>query len=82
MMITMRAAVAAAALALSMPTTVHAAEPPAAVPQVLPMGAAVSALPLAIENRTGYRRTSFKHWNAGEIPADGCSTRRSRRAAR
>ncbi|MFC9818044.1 HNH endonuclease family protein [Streptomyces virginiae] len=78
-----RSAVAAAALALtlSVPTAAHAAAPSpapaaaAAVPQVLPMGVAVSALPLALENRTGYQRTSFRHWNAGDIPADGCNTR-------
>ncbi|KPI20064.1 protein of unknown function DUF1524 RloF [Actinobacteria bacterium OV450] len=76
MMIMMRAAVAAAALALSLPVTAaHAAEAPAAVPQVLPMGVAVSALPLAAEDRTGYQRTSFKHWNAGANPSDGCNTR-------
>ncbi|WP_369776462.1 hypothetical protein [Streptomyces sp. R33] len=77
MMIMMRAVVAAAALALSLPTSAYAAEQPepAAVPQVLPMGAAVSALPLDVEDRTGYQRTSFKHWNAGDIPTDGCNTR-------
>ncbi|WP_051832879.1 hypothetical protein [Streptomyces katrae] len=33
-------------------------------------------LPLAVEeDRTGYQRTSFKHWNAGDIPVDGCNTR-------
>ncbi len=21
-----------------------------------------------------YQRTSFRHWNAGDIPADGCNT--------
>lgn len=76
-MILMRAAVAAAAaLALSLPaTTVYAAEQPAVVPQVLPMGVAVSVLPLAVEDRTGYQRTSFRHWNAGANPSDGCNTR-------
>lgn len=33
------------------------------------------ALPLATEDRTGYQRTSFKHWNSGDIPNDGCNTR-------
>ncbi|MFI1453945.1 hypothetical protein [Streptomyces roseus] len=76
MMIMMRAVVAAAALALSLPVTAaHAADQSAAALQVLPMGVAVSALPLAVEDRTGYQRTSFRHWNAGEIPADGCNTR-------
>ncbi|WP_250569424.1 HNH endonuclease family protein, partial [Streptomyces sp. CJ_13] len=73
----MRAATAAtAALALSLPvTTAHAAEERAVVPQVLPIGVAVSALPVATEDRTGYQRTAFKHWNAGDLPADGCNTR-------
>ncbi|MFF5808808.1 HNH endonuclease family protein [Streptomyces sp. NPDC012746] len=80
-----RSAVAAAALALTLtlPTAAHAATQPATtaapatavVPQVLPIGVAVSALPVAVEDRTGYQRTSFRHWNAGEIPADGCNTR-------
>lgn len=70
----MRAVTAAnAALALSLPaTTAHAAPERATVPQVLPIGIAVSALPVAVEDRTGYQRTSFKHWNAGDLPADGC----------
>ncbi|WP_435866737.1 HNH endonuclease family protein [Streptomyces virginiae] len=79
-----RSAVAAAALALtlSLSTAAHSAAPSAApapaaavVPQVLPIGVAVGALPLAVEDRTGYQRTSFRHWNAGDIPADGCNTR-------
>lgn len=45
------------------------------MPQVLPIGVAVTALPLATEDRTGYRRTSCRHWNAGDLPADGCNTR-------
>ncbi|WP_324605315.1 HNH endonuclease family protein [Streptomyces sp. NRRL S-237] len=72
-----RSALAAGALtlALSLPTTAHAAAQPAtpaptaaAVPQVLLIGVAVSALPLAVEDRTGYQRTSFRHWNAGRHP--------------
>ncbi|MFF5809643.1 HNH endonuclease family protein [Streptomyces sp. NPDC012746] len=39
------------------------------------MGVAVSSLPVRVEDRTGYQRTSFKHWNAGADPADGCNTR-------
>ncbi|WP_435844093.1 hypothetical protein [Streptomyces goshikiensis] len=75
-------AAAAFALTLSHPTASHAAAQPAApapaaavVPQVLPIGVAVSSLPLAVEDRTGYQRTSFRHWNAGDVPADGCNTR-------
>ncbi len=33
----------------------------------------VEALPLAAESRTGYQRTSFKHWI--DADRDGCSTR-------
>lgn len=47
----------------------------AAAPTVLPLGVAVSALPVADESRAGYVRTAFKHWNAGANPVDGCSTR-------
>ncbi|MEU9234537.1 hypothetical protein [Streptomyces subrutilus] len=76
MMIMMRVAVAAAAaLALSLPATTAAAGGQHAVPQALPMGVAVSALPPAVEDRTGYQRTKFRHWNAGEFPSDGCNTR-------
>ncbi|MFE2852049.1 HNH endonuclease [Streptomyces lavendulae] len=77
MMIMMRAVTAAAAaFALSLPATAaYAAEQPAVVPQVLPMGVAVGALPLAVEDRTGYQRTSLKHWNAGANPTGGCNTR-------
>ncbi|WP_053689775.1 hypothetical protein [Streptomyces sp. WM6372] len=75
MMIMIQAVVAAAALALSLPATVHAADQPGTVPQVLPMGGRGLRTPLAIENRTGYQRTSFKYWNAGEIQADCCNTR-------
>ncbi|MFE1789132.1 DUF1524 domain-containing protein [Streptomyces sp. NPDC059525] len=45
------------------------------MPQILPIGVAVSALPLAAEDRTGYQRTSFRHWNACANPTDGCNTR-------
>lgn len=45
------------------------------MPQVLPIGVAVSALRVAVEDRTGYQRTSFRHWNAGANPSDGCNTR-------
>ncbi|MFJ3793871.1 HNH endonuclease family protein [Kitasatospora sp. NPDC090091] len=36
----------------------------------------IDALPVAPEDRTGYVRTAFRHWNAGLDPADGCDTRR------
>ncbi|MFF9010206.1 hypothetical protein ACF087_30920 [Streptomyces goshikiensis] len=76
MIMMMRAATAAAvALALSLATVPAHAAGERAVPEILPMGVAVSALPVAVEDRTGYQRTSFKHWNAGANPSDGCNTR-------
>ncbi|MEU9945372.1 hypothetical protein [Streptomyces lavendulae] len=32
-------------------------------------------LPIATEDRTGYQRSSFRHWNTGANPSDGCNTR-------
>ncbi len=66
------AVLALAALPPSLPTTAHAQS---AVPEVLPIGVAVTALPVAGKSRAGYQRTSFRHWNAGENPTDGCNTR-------
>ncbi|MFD3682485.1 DUF1524 domain-containing protein [Streptomyces sp. NPDC058613] len=75
MITVMRAAAALAltVLPLSLPTTAQAA---AAVPEVLPIGVAVSALRITDESRDGYDRDAFKHWNAGENRTDGCDTRR------
>ncbi|GGT30208.1 hypothetical protein GCM10010286_64180 [Streptomyces toxytricini] len=53
---------AAAVLALfpSLPaTTVHAAAEERSAAQVLPIGVAVTVLPVAVEDRTGYQRTSL-----------------------
>ncbi|MGW0731880.1 HNH endonuclease family protein [Streptomyces sp. NPDC002851] len=61
-------AAALAVLPLTMTAPAHAAE-------TLPLAEAVASLPLAAESRDGYRRSSFKHWNAGQDPADGCNTR-------
>ncbi|MEU5896525.1 HNH endonuclease family protein [Streptomyces venezuelae] len=36
---------------------------------------AVHRIPAAAENRAGYTRTAFKHWNAGAVADDGCDTR-------
>ncbi|MFG2132359.1 HNH endonuclease family protein [Streptomyces sp. NPDC048751] len=71
-----RAAIAAALLVvpLAAPTSAHA-QNRSAESNTLPMAAAVDALPLAAEVRAGYQRTSFKHWNAGQNPTDGCNTR-------
>ncbi|WP_251050276.1 HNH endonuclease family protein [Streptomyces sp. ISL-86] len=70
------AAMALAVLPLSLPATATAtAHALAAVPEVLPIGVAVSALQVAEESRACYTRTAFKHWNAGGNPSDGCNTR-------
>ncbi|GHI06756.1 hypothetical protein AQI88_30150 [Streptomyces cellostaticus] len=71
-----RAAIAAALLVvpIAAPTPAHAHD--RSVPRrTLPISAAVRLLPLAAEVRDGYQRTSFKHWNAGKNPTDGCNTR-------
>ena len=49
--------------------------PPAHVAETVPLAEAVTSLPLATESRDGYTREAFKHWNAGDDPADGCTTR-------
>ena len=50
------------------PAAAHAAE-------VLPLSEAVTRLPEGTESRDGYSRDSFRHWNTGLDPADGCHTR-------
>ncbi|WP_131571712.1 HNH endonuclease family protein [Streptomyces sp. KM273126] len=71
-----RAALAAVLLAMpfAAPTPAHAQER-FSVAVTLPVAAAAHALPLAAEVRDGYQRTSFRHWNAGKNPTDGCNTR-------
>ncbi|GAA4064575.1 HNH endonuclease family protein [Streptomyces shaanxiensis] len=39
------------------------------------MATAINLLPLAAEANDAYQRTSFRHWNAGRNPTDGCNTR-------
>lgn len=53
---------------LAVPAPAHAAE-------VTTLMDAVGLLPVTAEDRTGYTRTSFRHWNAGDIADDGCHTR-------
>lgn len=36
----------------------------------------IKSLPVKAENRSGYDRALYKHWNAGLNPTDGCDTRR------
>ncbi|WND32910.1 HNH endonuclease family protein (plasmid) [Streptomyces sp. BB1-1-1] len=62
------AAASLALLSVAASTPVHAAE-------TLPLAEAVSRLPVAAESREGYDRDAFRHWNTGDDPADGCSTR-------
>jgi hypothetical protein len=51
------------------PTFAHAA------PETLSLTEAVSRLPAGSESRDGYSRDSFRHWNTGADPDDGCNTR-------
>ncbi|MEU6937040.1 HNH endonuclease family protein [Streptomyces rubiginosohelvolus] len=44
------------------------------VAEVTTLADAVGLVTVADENRTGYTRSSFKHWNSGDL-ADGCNTR-------
>ncbi len=67
----MRVAIATALVLLPLTTTA----PAHAAPQTVPLADAVASLPLAAESRDGYVRTSFKHWNSGANPTDGCNTR-------
>ncbi|CAM5269759.1 secreted protein [Streptomyces griseus] len=36
---------------------------------------AVGLVQVTEEDRTGYTRSSFKHWNSGDNASDGCNTR-------
>ncbi|MFH0517257.1 HNH endonuclease family protein [Streptomyces sp. M41] len=71
-----RAAMAAVLLVVPLmaPASAHA-HGRAAETYTVPLTAAIHALPLAAEARAGYQRTSFKHWNTGNNPTDGCNTR-------
>ncbi|MEV5645993.1 HNH endonuclease family protein [Streptomyces flaveolus] len=62
---------AAASLAV-LPLTAAA---PAHAAEIVPLSEAVSRLPVADEAREGYTRDAFRHWNSGDDPTDGCSTR-------
>src|SRR5690349_3027020 len=47
--------------------------PPSASAEELTLTQAIESLSVASENRSGYQRTSFKHWI--DEDKDGCSTR-------
>ncbi|MFD4833224.1 HNH endonuclease family protein [Streptomyces uncialis] len=66
--------VAIAALVL-LPLTMSTPAVAAPAAETERLGVAVSRLAVAAEDRTGYQRTSFRHWNAGADPGDGCNTR-------
>ncbi|MEW1552213.1 HNH endonuclease family protein [Streptomyces tsukubensis] len=63
-----------AALSLAPSAPAQATAPPAAAAKTARISVAVGLLNVAAEDRTGYQRDSFKHWNAGLKP-DGCNTR-------
>lgn len=55
---------------------VAAAPAPVAAPALLTLSDAVGQLPVATEQREGYKRELYKHWNKGLNATDGCDTRR------
>ncbi|MFG3369636.1 HNH endonuclease family protein [Streptomyces sp. NPDC048156] len=67
---------AIAALTIPTATTAQAASGPFGSPGnviTTPLRYALKALPIAAEDRTGYQRTSFKHWI--DADKDSCNTR-------
>ncbi|MFD3976348.1 HNH endonuclease family protein [Streptomyces cyaneofuscatus] len=44
-------------------------------PEVTTLADAVGLVKVTEEDRTGYTRTKFKHWNSGDDSGDGCNTR-------
>ncbi|MFD4595805.1 HNH endonuclease family protein [Streptomyces rubiginosohelvolus] len=43
--------------------------------EVTTLADAVGLVKVTEEDRTGYTRSSFKHWNSGDDKSDGCNTR-------
>ncbi|MFJ7063532.1 HNH endonuclease family protein [Streptomyces microflavus] len=43
--------------------------------EVTTLADAVGLVKVTEEDRTGYTRTKFKHWNSGDDSSDGCNTR-------
>ncbi|MFD3814343.1 HNH endonuclease family protein [Streptomyces rubiginosohelvolus] len=52
-----------------------AAQAAAPMPEVTMLADAVGLVQVTEEDRTGYTRSSFKHWNSGDDASDGCNTR-------
>lgn len=52
-----------------------AAQAAAPVLEVTTLADAVGLVQVTEEDRTGYTRTKFKHWNSGDDSSDGCNTR-------
>lgn len=72
---------AATAPGSELTATSHMSEPPFAggpggrlAP--LPLFEAIDRIPVALEQRDGYKRDLYKHWNRGVNAEDGCDTRR------
>ncbi|MFF9795289.1 MULTISPECIES: HNH endonuclease family protein [Streptomyces] len=47
----------------------------APAPEVTTLADAVGLVKVTDEDRPGYTRSKFKHWNAGDDKSDGCNTR-------
>ncbi|MFG2925581.1 HNH endonuclease family protein [Streptomyces sp. NPDC048305] len=47
----------------------------APAPEVTTLADAVGLVRVTEEDRSGYTRSSFKHWNSGDDKSDGCNTR-------
>ncbi|MFH9697416.1 HNH endonuclease family protein [Streptomyces globisporus] len=47
----------------------------APAPEVTTLADAVGLVKVTEEDRTGYTRSKFKHWNSGDDAGDGCNTR-------
>ncbi|MFK0223878.1 HNH endonuclease family protein [Streptomyces vinaceus] len=61
----------------SLPTAHLATAPgPAGARVPLPLFEAIDRIPVADEQRAGYKRDLYKHWNRGLMPSDGCDTRK------
>ncbi|WP_127469803.1 HNH endonuclease family protein [Streptomyces sp. B27] len=65
----------ALSLALVPLLSAPAAQASAPAPEVTMLADAVGLVKVTEEDRTGYTRSSFKHWNSGDDKSDGCNTR-------